>query len=87
MGAKYTRGCTGWLIVLVVAALVAAAVFFSVKKKHHHRDVLPVPGPPGALDQRYADALGVALQFFQVQKCTLYNSIPLMIFCPILNSY
>ncbi|KAG6515983.1 hypothetical protein ZIOFF_026429 [Zingiber officinale] len=68
MGAKYTKGCTGWLIVLVVAALVVAAVFFAVKKKHHHRDVLPVPGPPGALDQKYADALGVALQFFQVQK-------------------
>ncbi|WOL19128.1 endoglucanase 24-like [Canna indica] len=68
MGAKYTKGCTGWLIVLVVAALVVAAAVFAIKKKQHHRDVLPVPGPPGALDQKYADALGVALQFFQVQK-------------------
>jgi len=29
---------------------------------------LPVPGPPGAIDSKYGDALGVALQFFQVQK-------------------
>ncbi|XP_042429892.1 endoglucanase 24-like isoform X1 [Zingiber officinale] len=75
MGAKYTRGCTGWLIVLVVAALVVAAVVFAVVKKHRHRDVLPVPGPPGSLDQKYADALGVALQFFQVQKCMLAGKL------------
>ncbi|RWW01829.1 hypothetical protein GW17_00035113 [Ensete ventricosum] len=65
---KFTKGCSGWLIVLVIAALVVAAAVFAIKKKQHHREVLPVPGPPGAINQKYADALGVALQFFQVQK-------------------
>lgn len=68
MGAK-SRGCIRWLIFLAVASLIAAVTVYVVKKKQEHRDVLPVPGPPGALDHKYADALGVALQFFQVQKC------------------
>lgn len=69
--AKYTKGCCGWLIVLIIAALVVTAAVVAIKKrKPHHAEVLPVPGPPGAINQKYADALGVALQFFQVQKCT-----------------
>lgn len=68
MGAK-SRGCSGWLIFLVVASLIAAVIVYAVKKKQEHRGVLPVPGPPGALDHKYADALGVALKFFQAQKC------------------
>ncbi|CAL9112657.1 unnamed protein product [Musa textilis] len=68
MGAsKYTKGCTGWLIVAVVAILVVAAVVLTIKQTHH-RKVLPVPGPPGAINQKYANALAVAMQFFQVQK-------------------
>ncbi|XP_020115236.1 endoglucanase 24-like [Ananas comosus] len=67
--AKYTKGCCGWLIVLIVAALVVTAAVVAIKKrKPHHAEVLPVPGPPGAINQKYADALGIALQFFQVQK-------------------
>ncbi|KAJ4783796.1 Endoglucanase [Rhynchospora pubera] len=71
MGAsKYTKGCCGWLIVLVVAALVVTAGVVAIMKKRSHKsaEVLPVPGPPGAITQKYADALGTALQFFQVQK-------------------
>ncbi|KAJ3692776.1 hypothetical protein LUZ60_011871 [Juncus effusus] len=68
MGAS-KKGCCGWIIVLVVAALViTAGVYAIVKKKSHKSEVLPVPGPPGAINQKYADALGTALQFFQVQK-------------------
>ncbi|XP_010941260.1 endoglucanase 24 [Elaeis guineensis] len=79
MGAsKYTKGCTGWLIVLVVAALVVTAAVVAIRKKTHHAKVLPVPGPPGAITQKYADALSVALQFFQVQKSgqLVNNKIP-----------
>ncbi|XP_020693616.1 endoglucanase 24 [Dendrobium catenatum] len=69
MGAgKYTKGCTRWLIVLVVAALVVTAIVLGLRKKAHHSDMGPVPGPPGAITQKYSDALSVALQFFQVQK-------------------
>ncbi|XP_072977130.1 endoglucanase 24-like [Typha angustifolia] len=76
---KYTKGCGGWLIVLVVAALVVTAAVVAIKKrKPHHAEVLPVPGPPGAIDQKYGDALSVALQFFQVQKSgkLVNNKIP-----------
>ncbi|KAG6531650.1 endoglucanase 24-like [Zingiber officinale] len=77
MGAK-SRGCSGWLIFIVVASLIVAVIVYAVKKKQEHRDALPVPGPPGALDHKYADALGVALQFFQVQKSgkLVDNKIP-----------
>lgn len=68
---KYTRGCCGWLIVALIAALVATAAMFAIMKRKpggRHIKPLPVPGPPGAIDSKYGDALGVALQFFQVQK-------------------
>ncbi|XP_039138440.1 LOW QUALITY PROTEIN: endoglucanase 24 [Dioscorea cayenensis subsp. rotundata] len=62
------KGCTGWLIVLVVAALVVTAAVIAIKKKTHHSEASPVPGPPGAVVQKYSNALSVALQFFQIQK-------------------
>ncbi|OMP02512.1 Glycoside hydrolase, family 9 [Corchorus olitorius] len=30
----------------------------------------PFPGPPDTIDKKYADALKIAMQFFDVQKCT-----------------
>lgn len=75
VSSNYSKGCTGWLIVAAVAMLVAVAAVLTIKEKHHHhRDVLPVPGPPGAIDKKYADALAVALQFFQIQKCSFLFS-------------
>ena len=65
--------CTGWLIVLVAVALVVTAAVVAVTKKTQHPEALPVPGPPGAINQKYAEALSVALQFFQVQKCTFLS--------------
>ncbi|KAG8050444.1 hypothetical protein GUJ93_ZPchr0009g213 [Zizania palustris] len=72
MGSK-TRGCCGWLIVALVASLVATAAVVAIMKRKpggggRKLKPLPVPGPPGAIDSKYGDALGVALQFFQVQK-------------------
>ncbi|KAK1304889.1 Endoglucanase 24 [Acorus calamus] len=71
MGAESGRskGCVGWLIVLVLAALVVTTAVIAVKKKSsHHSEPGPAPGPPGAVSSKYADALSVALQFFDVQK-------------------
>uniref|UniRef100_A0A0D9XG17 Endoglucanase n=1 Tax=Leersia perrieri TaxID=77586 RepID=A0A0D9XG17_9ORYZ len=73
MGSK-TKGCCGWLIVALVASLVATAAVVAIMKRKpgggrtHKLKPLPVPGPPGAVDSKYGDALGVALQFFDVQK-------------------
>ncbi|KAM7259634.1 hypothetical protein ACFE04_015375 [Oxalis oulophora] len=72
MGKSSKRGgCWGWLLVAVILALIAGAIFLTLRKKFGHNDdggVEPVPGPPGAIDKKYSDALNVAVQFFDVQK-------------------
>ncbi|KAL6655165.1 hypothetical protein ACP70R_005991 [Stipagrostis hirtigluma subsp. patula] len=71
MGLK-PRGCCGWLIVALVAALVATAAMFAIMKRRaggRHIKPLPVPGQqPGALDPKYNEALGIAFNFFRIQK-------------------
>ena len=71
MGEKSrSRGWCGWIIVLIVLAVVVAAVVLTIKKKSKHSDeAAPVPGPPGAPIKKYGDALQIAMQFFDVQKC------------------
>lgn len=63
---------------LIVVAVIGVAVFFTIKKKNEHSGPEPVPGPPGAVNKKYADALKVALQFFDVQKSgkLVNNKIP-----------
>ncbi|XP_042494967.1 endoglucanase 10-like [Macadamia integrifolia] len=73
MGAdsKSKGGWCGWFVVFVVLAVIAAAVALTIVKKSHHSKgsaAAPVPGPPGAITQKYADALKLAVQFFDVQK-------------------
>ncbi|KAD4583956.1 hypothetical protein E3N88_21557 [Mikania micrantha] len=62
-------GCMGWFIVLIVVGAIAIALGLTLRNKFHHGDDdAPVPGPPGAVAQKYGDALKIALQFFDVQK-------------------
>ncbi|KAL3514754.1 hypothetical protein ACH5RR_027471 [Cinchona calisaya] len=63
-------GWWGWLLVLIVAAAIAFGIFVTIKKKHHDSKAkaAPVPGPPGAVTKKYADALDSAMQFFDIQK-------------------
>ncbi|XWS24468.1 hypothetical protein CRYUN_Cryun28dG0105100 [Craigia yunnanensis] len=66
-----SRGCLGWFLVIIILALVVGAVVYTIKKKMDHANdnkAAPVPGPPGAIDKKYADALKIAMQFFDVQK-------------------
>ncbi|XP_038716962.1 endoglucanase 10-like [Tripterygium wilfordii] len=73
MGEKSrSKGCCGWFLILVVLAVVVAAIVITVKKRSDHHsgsgEPEPVPGPPGAIDEKYADALKIAMKFFDVQK-------------------
>ncbi|KAJ4702097.1 Endoglucanase [Melia azedarach] len=70
MGEKpKSKGCLGWFLVLVILALVVGAVVYTIKKKSGHSNKpAPVPGPPGAIEKKYSDALKIAMQFFDVQK-------------------
>ena len=77
MGEKSrTRGWCGWFLVLVILAFIAGAIVLTIKKKqsgHSGSDeAAPIPGPPGAITQKYSDALKVAMQFFDIQKCTSF---------------
>lgn len=71
MGKKSKGGCLGWIIVLIVAAAVGFGIFVLVKKKQQSSNggAAPVPGPPGAVTKKYAEALKTAMQFLEVQKC------------------
>lgn len=71
MGQKKSRGCCGWFIALLILALVVGAIVYAVKKKIDNSasdKPAPVPGPPGAINQKYASALKTAMQFFDIQK-------------------
>lgn len=65
-------GWFGWFIVLIVVAVIAVAIALTVKQKMHKNgsdfEAAPVPGPPGAVTQKYADALKTAMQFLEIQK-------------------
>lgn len=68
-GRSSKGGWWGWLLVLIILAVVGVGIFLIVKKHYHHSPkAAPVPGPPGAVAKKYADALKVAMQFFDIQK-------------------
>ncbi|GMP31941.1 hypothetical protein CsSME_00005936 [Camellia sinensis var. sinensis] len=59
-----------WLLVLVIAALVFAASLLTLWRSFCHWDSRRhhVSGSPGAIVDKYAAALSIAIQFFDVQK-------------------
>lgn len=71
MGKKSKGGCLGWLLVVIVAAAVGFGIFVVIKKKHAESNggASPVPGPPGSVAKKYAEALKTAMKFLDVQKC------------------
>lgn len=69
-------GCLGWFLVIIVLAAIVAGIVIAFRSKFHHSDKPePVPGPPGAIVTKYSDALKLAMQFFDVQKCE-FSMIP-----------
>uniref|UniRef100_A0A5B7B8W6 Endoglucanase n=1 Tax=Davidia involucrata TaxID=16924 RepID=A0A5B7B8W6_DAVIN len=65
-----SKGWCWWLLVLVIATLVVAAAGFTLWRNFHRSDseAAHVPGSPGAIVDKYAYALNIAMQFFDVQK-------------------
>lgn len=57
----------------VLVAIVAGVTLWDWYRKskyahdHHHH----LLRPPATVDDKYANALGVAMQFFEVQKCII----------------
>lgn len=79
--AKYSKGWIWWLLSLGIAAFVVTAAVLTIlhSRKHSHHRVSPLPGPPGAISQKYAQALKVALTFFPIQKAgKLPNDNPIL---------
>ncbi|KAL6603481.1 hypothetical protein ACP70R_043842 [Stipagrostis hirtigluma subsp. patula] len=72
-GCCSVRCCSCLLVLTLIALSVTAAVVFV--RNRNGEQVFPIPGVP---DHKYADALAVALQFFQVQKSgkLVKNEIP-----------
>ncbi|KAL5778184.1 hypothetical protein ACOSP7_011110 [Xanthoceras sorbifolium] len=65
-----SKGICGWFLALVLLALVVFGVVYMIKQKTSHGSSgpAPVPGPPGAVEKKYDEALKTAMQFFDVQK-------------------
>lgn len=68
---RKSKGWCWWLLVFVIGALVVAATVLTLLrnikhfKSHRNRGHHPAHIVP-----KYADALEIAMQFFDVQKCT-----------------
>ncbi|KAK6939351.1 Glycoside hydrolase family 9 [Dillenia turbinata] len=60
----------GWFMVAVILALIVGGVVLMYQEKHKHSDSEspPVSDSPGEVSQKYADALKLSLQFFDIQK-------------------
>jgi hypothetical protein len=73
------RCCCCLLVLTLLALAVTAAVVFARYKDGGN--IFPIPGLP---DPKYAEALAVALRFFQVQKCTshLNGAMPIHAILP-----
>lgn len=59
-----------------MAVIVAGAILSS---RRRILGLAPVPGPPGAVVEKYSDALAVALKFFDVQKCNFFLYFKLLV--------
>lgn len=58
-----------WLLVLVIAILVMAASYITLRRDFRPLNVFHRSQRHPKIVDKYADALGIALQFFDVQKC------------------
>ncbi|CAN6880258.1 unnamed protein product [Brassica oleracea] len=64
--------CCSWFIGIIVLIAVVLAIVFTIrhnKSNKHPDDGADIVPLPGSIDKNYADALKIAMQFFDIQKC------------------
>lgn len=83
---KKSKGWCWWILVLAIAAMVVASATLTIWSNDRHSKVSSVPGRPGKIAENYADALKIAIQFFDIQKCVLL-SLCLLFFLPALFGF
>lgn len=66
-----SKGRCWYLTVYVIGALVVAAATLTTSKNFRH-SAKPT-SIPGTIVEKYTDSLEIALQFFDVQKCTQFS--------------
>lgn len=66
-----SKGWCWYLTVYVIGALVVAAATLTTSKNFRH-SAKPT-SIPGTIVEKYTDSLEIALQFFDVQKCTQFS--------------
>lgn len=72
MDRKKKKGsCWGWFVLLVVLGGAAFTVFVLLRNSKSGS----VLAATFSVSKKYANALGVAMQFFDVQKCTFPSLI------------
>lgn len=65
---KKSKGWIWWVLVTVIGVLVIAAATLTILRDFRSK-APKVRSHHGPVVQKYADALGIAVQFFDVQKC------------------
>lgn len=73
MEAEVKSRSWGWLLTVSVIAsiVVAAAVLTLLRQLNHRNSSDSVLGNRRPIVDKYADALSIAMQFFDVQKCKI----------------
>ncbi|RDX91928.1 Endoglucanase 24, partial [Mucuna pruriens] len=70
----YVGALCWWLTVSIIAVLVLCAAVISLTTKFGHSGSAHFTSRPTNVVQKYASALELALQFFDVQKCNLIEN-------------
>lgn len=68
-GKEKVGGGKWWLTVLVIFVLVGAGSYVSLRREFRSLSLFRRPDKQPVIVGEYADALSIALQFFDVQKC------------------
>ena len=78
------KGWCWWILVLAIAAMVVASAILTIWNNYRHSKVSSVPDRQGKIAEKYAEALKIAIQFFDIQKCSItYLHVCCFLFLPL----